>query len=416
MSAPTELKNRPDASSNFKQQKLPAWQPVMSAPWVISCFFFLAVLFLPIGGAIVAISDGVQEVIVRYDDLGDCYPWTPRVSPTPGMFKQNRDNQACGVVSAYFNIPARMKQPVYIYYAMENFYQNHRKYAKSKSNLQLRGETRSLSELGIDCDPFTSPDQFSGLSGQVKFDNTAASQIVELNAVAYNPCGLIAWSMFNDSINLELMSAPGAAGQPTGLPICAGEYFNEVGVKDQSGNSLVVWNANCEKQGIAWESDINTKYVRPTVTGAEGMSHLTRAGWPAAPDNANGTDLPLNSFARQGWYFGEAGHKLPNATDLDFMVWNRLAAMSSFRKLYRKITVDLLPGDYRFHIAQRYPVRSFEGKKFAIITTGSVLGGKNYFLGGVYLCMGAVCLLLSVAFAAYYFLKMRGTTVGGRGF
>jgi len=42
-----------------------------------------------------------------------------------------------------------MKGPVHVYYELNNFYQNHRQYAKSISTEQLRGEQPDLS----DCRP-----------------------------------------------------------------------------------------------------------------------------------------------------------------------------------------------------------------------------------------------------------------------
>lgn len=46
-----------------------------------------------------------------------------------------------------------MKAPIYFYYELENFYQNHRRYVKSKSSTQLSGEVISLSDAEKYCDP-----------------------------------------------------------------------------------------------------------------------------------------------------------------------------------------------------------------------------------------------------------------------
>ena len=34
----------------------------------------------------------------------------------------------------------KIKGPVYVYYQIDNFYQNHRTYVKSRENKQLKGE------------------------------------------------------------------------------------------------------------------------------------------------------------------------------------------------------------------------------------------------------------------------------------
>ena len=67
--------------------------------------------------------------------------------------------------------------PVFLYYSLTNYYQNHRRYVKSRDDEQLRGEPRSYWSLrGSDCPPFVG--------------NSSTSK-------AYAPCGAIANSMFN---------------------------------------------------------------------------------------------------------------------------------------------------------------------------------------------------------------------------
>jgi len=46
-----------------------------------------------------------------------------------------------------------MEAPVYFYYGINNFYQNHRWYVKSRSYDQLAGGLPKLSDLSVDCDP-----------------------------------------------------------------------------------------------------------------------------------------------------------------------------------------------------------------------------------------------------------------------
>jgi len=60
---------------------------------------------------------------------------------------------------------------------LENFYQNHRRYVKSRNDEQLGGEAVSISSLNEECEPF---------------------DVVNGNAVA--PCGAIANSLFNGLI------------------------------------------------------------------------------------------------------------------------------------------------------------------------------------------------------------------------
>ena len=50
------------------------------------------------------------------------------------------------------NIKEKMDGPVYVYYQLDNFYQNHRTYVKSVNYDQLGGDVLSVGDLD-DCDP-----------------------------------------------------------------------------------------------------------------------------------------------------------------------------------------------------------------------------------------------------------------------
>jgi hypothetical protein len=67
---------------------------------------------------------------------------------------------------------------VYFYYSLINYYQNHRRYVKSRDDNQLLGKTTRVS---TDCQPFQK------LSNGTDLD--------------YTPCGAIANSKFNGSFN-----------------------------------------------------------------------------------------------------------------------------------------------------------------------------------------------------------------------
>lgn len=49
-------------------------------------------------------------------------------------------------------ITSDIKGPVYVYYQLNNFYQNHRRYVKSRDSSQLNGVYVPVDKLG-DCDP-----------------------------------------------------------------------------------------------------------------------------------------------------------------------------------------------------------------------------------------------------------------------
>jgi len=44
-------------------------------------------------------------------------------------------------------------EKVFLYYQLDNFYQNHRRYVKSRSNDQLNGKLLKAADVKSDCDP-----------------------------------------------------------------------------------------------------------------------------------------------------------------------------------------------------------------------------------------------------------------------
>jgi hypothetical protein len=81
-----------------------------------------------------------------------------------------------------------MKQPIFVFYEIHNFYQNHRRYIKSKSATQLAGDEISLNDAKTACEPVYTNKQMG-----VKF--SWDSKPLNEDDVA-SPCGLIAKSYF----------------------------------------------------------------------------------------------------------------------------------------------------------------------------------------------------------------------------
>lgn len=71
-----------------------------------------------------------------------------------------------------------MQGTVYMYYGLTNFYQNHRRYVRSRDDNQLNGQVMDPSQLVDDCNPYKT----TSLNG---------------SSLGYAPCGAIANSLFN---------------------------------------------------------------------------------------------------------------------------------------------------------------------------------------------------------------------------
>jgi len=77
-----------------------------------------------------------------------------------------------------FNIPTQLKPPIFFYYHLTNFYQNHRRYVKSFDADQLKGVAVSQTTLQKNCKPMA----------------------VTSDGYSIYPCGLIANSQFNGKL------------------------------------------------------------------------------------------------------------------------------------------------------------------------------------------------------------------------
>ena len=188
-------------ASKFKQQKLPAWRPVPTITSTTITFVAFGVVFIVIGIVVLVYSKKIVEISYRYDE--EC---------------QNSSNNICEIK---LTIPKPMQQPIMMYYQLDNFYQNHRRYVKSKSDLQLDGEYISLKKIkdSGDCEPVE--------TNQEMEKNISLSGLeLNPNEVAV-PCGLIAKSFFNDTYQL----------------------------KNEKGEPITIDESN-----IAWEADKKLKY------------------------------------------------------------------------------------------------------------------------------------------------------------
>src|SRR5690242_11627310 len=54
-----------------------------------------------------------------------------------------------------------------------------------------------------------------------------------------------------------------------------------------------------------------------------------------------------------------------------------------------------------------FPVQAYSGTKSILISTRTVMGGKNPFLGIAYIVVGGLCILLGAVFLATHLIKPR---------
>lgn len=55
--------------TKFKQQKLPAWQPILTAGTVLPAFFAIGIAFIPLGVALYITSEGVSTELTCTENV-----------------------------------------------------------------------------------------------------------------------------------------------------------------------------------------------------------------------------------------------------------------------------------------------------------------------------------------------------------
>lgn len=356
-------KSRRPANTAFRQQRLKAWQPILTPKTVLPIFFAVGIIFAPIGGLLLWASSTVQELVIDYTDCASApnnfiaipdgkvqssfkssnstsrAQWkSERMTVTVPYGVNQSDTPRC---TMQFTLPNDIGPPVYLYYRLTNFYQNHRRYVKSLDLSQLKGEFVSNKTIGGSaCNPLKTGD----------------------GGKAYYPCGLIANSVFNDTIN-----------SPTQVSSSGG----------QSPHDYKMTN-----QGIAWSSDLRL-YGK---TAYKNSDVLPPPNWHSRYPDGYTDENPIPDLSKYE----------------EFAVWMRTAGLPTFSKLALRNDHDVMPaGTYQIAIDQFFEVKSYGGTKSLLISTRTVMGGKNDFLGIAYIVVGGLCIILGFLFTVAHLVKPR---------
>uniref|UniRef100_A0A4W5MUP0 Cell cycle control protein n=1 Tax=Hucho hucho TaxID=62062 RepID=A0A4W5MUP0_9TELE len=142
------IKNKKPDNTAFKQQRVPAWQPILTAGTVLPAFFVIGLIFIPIGIGLYVTSNHVKEVEIDYtgtDKSSPCFDCSQSFS-----WKSTR-RCTCALP---FSLEQPFESNVFMYYGLSNFYQNHWRYVKSRDDSQLNGDPTSLMNPSKECEPY----------------------------------------------------------------------------------------------------------------------------------------------------------------------------------------------------------------------------------------------------------------------
>ncbi|KAG0688271.1 hypothetical protein C6P40_001184 [Pichia californica] len=348
----TKSKSRRPKETDFTQQRLKAFHPILTAKAIIPMFILLAIIFVPIGGAMLNASNNIQDFTINYaycSQLANSDTWTDiPLKYYTHHFKTNVDinpkwklatnnsnvwnnfDEERNICQIQFQIPHEMKGPIFLFYKLIGFHANHRQYVKSFSEDQLNGKDASISlikdTVGQNCQPLS---------------------INEDNKIYY-PCGLIANSMFNDTFDETLIA-----------------------INNTNANDYIMTT-----NGISWSTNKyrfkKTKYNINDIVPPPNWVKLY-------PNGYNETNLPDIS-------------KWPQ-----FQNWMSPAALSDFSNMVLRNDNDNLPvGLYQVNIGLHFPTTEYNGGKLLYMSTASSIGGKNAFLGVSWIIGGFICLALAL--------------------
>ncbi|KAK4248796.1 ligand-effect modulator 3 family [Corynascus novoguineensis] len=357
-------KNRPPNTA-FRQQRMRAWQCVLTPKLIVTIFSILAAIYLGFGAWLTYLAYTVRDIRIDYTNCqkeatGKFEPMpaeyiTAHFSTTDGSYnpyeaewmKETLQIQGPGFLDdrdycrIKFNIPEELQPTISFFYNLENFYQNHRRYVNSFNAKQLLGDAvdgRTINDST--CDPITHDWEGTG-------------------KIVY-PCGLVANSVFNDTFSSPvLLSVPDSNA--------ANETYKMT------------------TKGIAWS----------------GMKDL----YGETKYNLDEIVPPPNWWRRYKKGYTEENPPPNLREDEAFQNWMMLAATPNFYKLYQKNENDPMKrGQYQIDIEDNFDTTKYNGHKAFVITTLSSMGSRNIWPGIIFLIVGGICLILDIYFILSFFL------------
>ncbi|VBB75232.1 Putative meiotically up-regulated gene protein [Podospora comata] len=359
-------KNRPPNTA-FRQQRMRAWQCVLTPKLIVTIFSILAAIYLGFGAYLTYLAHTVRDISIDYtkcitdaptDDFGPIPAenieahfsvTNPDLDPFRSQWKRETiDDVKVANYTAKreycyvrINIPEDLKPTISFFYHLNNFYQNHRRYVNSFNAKQLLGDAVDGGTINAStCAPLTHNHE-----GKIIY-----------------PCGLVANSIFNDTFSPPLLLNP----------------------RNSSEDSV---EYPMSTKGIAW----------PGIKDLYGLTSYKYSDIVPPP----------NWEERYKFGYDEVNNPVPDLkSDELFQNWMMLAAAPNFYKLYQKSNTSevMAAGTYEIKIESNFDTTKYNGGKSFVLTTVSTMGSRNIWPGIIFLIVGGICLVLDVYFILSFFL------------
>ena len=250
--------------SAFKQQRLPAWRPVPTILSLVIVLLIFGIVFIVLGIILLVYSNKIKSVELDYTNCGNV-----------------------SFCSKTINISETIEGPVFVYYQLNGFFQNSRRYVKSKNIKQLQGDEISDKD---DCSPVIYNKDMD-LGDKQSLNNTSLSP----NDVAI-PCGLMAKTFFNDSYAFSI----------NGTEL----FVNETGIAFGKDRDLFKKNYNMDKQWMDLTNEHFIVWMRPS-----GLPNPKKVWGRIDQDLESGTQIEviINNNYNVNFYDGKKKIILSNA-------------------------------------------------------------------------------------------------------
>lgn len=384
----TNYINKPNASA-FTQQRQLAWRPLITPKFVINLFLVSSVIFIPIGILLYFTSNNIYEF--KYD-YTDCIDFTSLNNKTcHEQMILNEDYQCtCRI---YFKETRFQDETLFVYYMLENFYQNQRRYDKSRDSDQLLGSTRDY--LSTDCEPFR----------YQKTDDP--SKVLKIS-----PCGAVANSIFNDTFNIFFIHK--ASNLPIKLNISKSNlaWDTDRQFKFRNPNDFINtvkplnWAKNVSQLTNGYQNEDLMVWMRtsafPTFKKLYGRILLEQNAKLAHKIPIARNDTSFHSFFNFRSQLGDylkSFSRVDNKTELVYAISNTTVSpvVRDVEEIMWYKTFYRLPkGKYYIDINYRYLVKQMGGRKYLVLANVSWIGGRCYFMAISYIIVGFLCFLAAI--------------------